>query len=86
MPLPPVIGRWLREANDRLDTCLIAAAPTKVEETIDINGLPTRVKFNPGTTLGHIEAPQSVLGEMEPWLVSDFVHTTIMPILRFGPF
>ena len=62
MPVPPVIGRWLHEANDRLGTRLIAAAPTEVEETIRIDGLPTRVKFNPGTTLGRIEAPRSVLG------------------------
>ena len=78
MPVPPVIGRWLREANDRLGTRLIAAAPTEVEETIRIEGLPTRVKFNSGTMLGRIEAPQSVLGEMEPGLVSDLVHTTFM--------
>ena len=49
-----------------------------MEETIRIDGLPTRVKFNPGTTLGRIEAPRSVLGEMEPGLVSDLVHTTFM--------
>ena len=84
MPVPPVIGRWLREANDRLGTRLIIAAPTEVEETIRIDGLPTMVKFNPGTTLGRIEAPRSVLGEMEPGLVSDLVHTTFMlnPTLR----
>ena len=74
----------MREANDRLGTRLIAAAPTEVEETIRIDGLPTRVKFNPGTTLGRIEAPRNVLGEMEPRLVSDLVHTTFMlnPTLR----
>ena len=84
MPAPPVIGRWLREANDRLGTRLIAAAPTKVEETIRIDGLPARAKFNPGTMLGRIEAPRSVLGEMEPGLVSHLVHTTFMlnPTLR----
>ena len=84
MPPPPVIGRWLREANDGLGTRLIAAAPTEVEETIRIDGLPTRVKFSPGTTLGGIEALRSVLGEMEPGLVSDLVHTTFMlnPTLR----
>ena len=76
MPVPTVIGRWLRKANDRLGTRLIAAAPTEVEDTIRIDGLPTRVKFNPGTTLGRIEAPRSVFGEMEPGLVSDSVHTT----------
>ena len=49
-----------------------------------MDGLPTRVKFNPGATLGRIEAPWSVLGEMEPGLVSDLVHTTFMlnPTLR----
>ena len=84
MPVPPVIGRWLREANDRLGTRLIAAAPTEVTETIRIHGLPTRVKFNPGTTLGRIEALRSVLGDMEPGLVSDLVHTSFMlnPTLR----
>ena len=84
MPVRPVIGRWLREANNRLGTRLIAAAPTEVEETIRIDGLPTRVKFNSGTTLGRIEAPRSVLGEMEPGLVSHLVHTTFMlnPTLR----
>ena len=84
MPVPPVIGRWLREANDCLGTCLIAAAPTELEETIRIDGLPTRVKSNPGTMLGRIEAPRGVLGEMEPGLVSDLVHTTFMlnPTLR----
>ena len=84
MPKPPVIGRWLREANDRLGARLIAAAPTEVEETIRTDGLPMRAKFNPGTTLGRIEAPRSVLGEMEPGLISDLVHTTFMlnPTLR----
>ena len=55
-----------------------------MEETIRIDGLPTRVKFNPGTTLERIEALRSVLGEMEPRLVSDLVHTTFMlnPTLR----
>ena len=66
------MGRWLREANNRLGTRLIAAAPTEVEETIRIDG------DNPGTTLGRIEAPRSVFGEMEPRLVSDLVHTTFM--------
>ena len=75
MPVPP---RHWREANDCLGTHLIAATPTEVEETIRINGLPTRVKFNPGTTLGRIKAPRSVLGEMEPGLVSDLLHTTFM--------
>ena len=78
MPVPPVIGRRLREANDRLDNRRIAAAATGVEETIRLHGLTMRVKFNPGTTIGRIEAPQSVLGEMEPGLVSDSVHTTFM--------
>ena len=78
MPVPPVIGRCLREANDPLDTGLIAAAPTEMEETIRIDGPPKRVKFNPGTTLGRIAAPRSVLGQMEPGLVSDLVHTTFM--------
>ena len=78
MPVPPVIGGWLREANDRLGTRLIAATPTEVEETIRIDGLPVRVKFNPGTTLGRIESPRSVLGKMEPGLVIDLVHTTFM--------
>ena len=84
MPVPPVIGRWLREANDRLGTRLIAGAATKVEETIRMDGPPTTVKFSPGATLGCIEAPRSVLGEMEPGLVSDLVHTTFMlnPTLR----
>ena len=76
--MPPVIGRCLCEPNDRLGTRLIAAAPTEVEDTIRIDGLPTRVKTNPGTTLGRIEAPGSVLGEMEPGLVSDLVHITLM--------
>ena len=40
--------------------------------------LSTRVKFNPSTTVGRIEAPRSVLGEMEPGLVSDLMHTTFM--------
>ena len=61
MPVPPLIGRWLREANDRLGTSLIAAASTEMEETICIDRLPTRAKFNPGTTLGRIDAPRSVL-------------------------
>ena len=84
MPVSPVIGRWFCEANNRLGTRLIAAAPIAVEETILIDGLPTRVKLNPGTTLGRTEAPRSVLGEMEPGLVSDLVHTTFMlnPTLR----
>ena len=54
MPVPPVICRWLRESKYRLGTRLIAAAPTEVEDTIRIDGIPTRVKFNPGTTLGRI--------------------------------
>ena len=78
MPVPPVIGRWLREANDRLGTRLIAAAPTEVEETIPIHGLPAKANVNPGTPLGRIEAPRSVLGEMEPGLVGDLLHTTFM--------
>ena len=84
MPVPPVIGRWLREANDRLGTRLIAAAPTEVEETIRIDGLPTRVTFNPGTMLGRIQTPWSVLGEMEPGLVNELVHNNLMlnPTLR----
>ena len=84
MPVPPVIGRWLREANDHLGTGLIAAAPTGVEENIGIDRRPTRVSFNPGTTLGRIEAPRSVLREMEPGLVSDMVNTTLMlnPTIR----
>ena len=49
-----------------------------MEETIRIDGLPIRVKSNSGTTLGRIEAPRSVLGEMEPGLVSHLVHTTFM--------
>ena len=52
MTVPPVIGRWLREANDRLGTRLLAAAPTEVQETIRIHGLPTRVKFKPGDYVG----------------------------------
>ena len=62
------------------------AAPTEVEDTIRIDGLPTRIKFNPGTTLGRIEAPESVLEKMEPGLVSDLAHTTFMlnPTLRAG--
>ena len=79
-PVPSVIGRWLREANDRLGTRLIAAAPTEVEETIRIDELPARANYNPGTTLGCIEAPRSVLGEMEPGLFSDLVHTSLMLI------
>ena len=59
MPVPPVIGPWLREANDRLGTHLIPAAPTEVEETIRIDGLPTRVKFNPGTTFEYVGQSQS---------------------------
>ena len=84
MPVPPLIGRWLHEANDRFGTRHIAAAPTEVEETIRIDGLPARAKLNLGTTLGRIEAPQSVFGELEPGLVSDLVHTTFMlhPTLR----
>ena len=84
MPVPPVFGRWLRDANDRLGSRLIAAAPTEFEETIHIDGRPTRVTFNPGTTLGCMEAPRSVLGKMEPGLVSGLVHTTYMlnPTLR----
>ena len=78
MPVPPVIGRWLREANDRLGTRLIATAPTEVEETIRIDGLPTGVKFNPGTMLGRTEAPRSVLGEMDRGLISDLVHIAFM--------
>ena len=78
MPLTPVIGRWLREANERLGTGLIAAAPANVEETFRIDGLPTRVKFNSGTTLGRIEAPRGVLLEIEPGLVSDLVQTTFI--------
>ena len=35
-------------------------------------------RFNPGTTLGRIKALGSVLGEMEPGLVSDLVHTGFM--------
>ena len=69
MHVPPVIGRWLREVNDRLGTRPTAAAPTEVEETIRIDGLPTRDKFNPGTVLGRIEALRSVLRETEPGLV-----------------
>ena len=78
------MGRWLREANDRLGTRLIATAPAEVEETIRIDRLPTRVKFNPGTTLGRIKVPRSTLGEMVPGPVSDLVHTTFMlnPTLR----
>ena len=55
-----------------------------MEETILIDGLPTRVKFILGTRLGRIEAPRSALGEMERGLVSDLVHTTFMlnPTLR----
>ena len=84
VPVPPVIGRWLREANDGLGPRLFAAAPTKVEETICIKGLPARVKFNLGATLGRIEAPWTLLGEMEPGLVSDLVHTSFVlnPTLR----
>ena len=84
MPVPPITGRWLRGAHDRLGSRLIAAAPTEVEETIRIDGLPARVKFNAGTTLSIIQAPRSVLGEMEPMLVSYPVHTTFMlnPTLR----
>ena len=43
-----------------------------------MDGLPARAKVNLGTTLGRIEAPRSLLGEMEPGLVSDLVHTTFM--------
>ena len=74
----PVIGPWLREANDCLGTRLIAAAPTAVQESIRINGLRKRVNFNPGTMVGRIEVPRRVLGEMEPGLVSDLVGSTIM--------
>ena len=84
LPVPPVIGRWLREGNDGLGTRLFADAPTEVEETIYIKGLPARVKFNLGATPGRIEAPRSLLGEMEPGFVSDLVHTTFVltPTLR----
>ena len=88
MRVLPVIGLWLREANDCLGTRLITAAPTKVAHTIRIDGFPTTVKPSPGTTLGCAEAPRSVLGEMEPALVSDLVRTTFnsCSILHFGRF
>ena len=55
-----------------------------MEDTIRINGLLRRGKFNPVTTLGRIEAPWSVLGETEPGLLTDLVHTTLLlnPTLR----
>ena len=49
-----------------------------MEETIRIDGLLARAKFNPRTTLGRMEAPRSVLEEMEPGLVSDLFRTTFM--------
>ena len=57
---------------------------SEVEKTIRIDGLPARAKFNLGTTFRRIEAPRSVLGAMQPGLVSDLVHTTFMlnPTLR----
>ena len=84
MPVPPVIRHWLCEANDRLGTRLIAAAPRELEETIRIDGPPARAKLNLGTTLGRIEGPRGVPGEMEPGLVIDLLHTTFMlnPTLR----
>ena len=74
--MPPVIGGWLREANDRLGTRLIAANPIEVEDTIRIDGPPARATLNP--MLGRIEAPRSVLGVTEPGLISILGHTTVM--------
>ena len=85
MPVPPVIGHWLREAKGPLGTRLITAAPTEVEETIRINGFPARAKVIAGTTLGRIEALRSVLG----WSLGLLVTWSTPPscsILHSGPF
>ena len=72
-PFAPVVSRWLSAAAERGGTRTISPAQGDKEDTAEIVTLPTVVTFQPGTTVGRIFLRRSVVTDVTPGLISDFV-------------
>ena len=72
-PSPPVVSRWLSAAAERAGTQTISPAQGDEEDTAEIVTLPTVVTFQPGTNVRRIFAKRSVVTDVTPGLISDFV-------------
>ena len=71
--VPPVVSRWLSAAAERAGTRTISPAQGDKEDTTEIVTLPTVVTFQAGTTVGRIFAGRSVVTDVTPGLILDFV-------------
>ena len=71
--VPPVVSRWLSAAAERAGTWTISLAQGDKEDTAAIVTLPTVVTFQSGTAVGRIFARRSVVTDVTPGLISDFV-------------
>ena len=73
MSIPPTISHWLTSATERAGTCTISPGQGDKEDTAEIVMLPTCVTFQPSTTAGRIFVKRSVLMDLKPGIVSDFL-------------
>ena len=82
MSIGPTVRHWLAYAMEPADTRSISLGEGDKEYTREIFTLPTRVTFQPGTTAGRIFAKPSILMDLQPGIVSDFLlslfHTNPM--------
>ena len=73
MSISPTIDHWLVSAKECVGARTISPSQGDKEDTAEIFTLPTRVTFQPGTTAGRIVANCSVLIDLQPGIVSDFL-------------
>ena len=73
MSVPPSIAHRLASATERTGTRAVPPGQGDKEDTAEIVTLPTRVTFQPGTTVGRIFAKRPVLMDLQPGIVSDFL-------------
>ena len=73
MWIPPTIDHWLASAKECVGARTISPSQGHKEVTAEIFTLPTRVTFQPGTTAGRVVANCTVLMDLQPGIVSDFL-------------
>ena len=71
--VPPIVSRWLSAAAERAGTRTISPAQGDKEDTAEIVTLLTVVTFQAGTTIGRTFARRSVVTDVTPGHISDFV-------------
>ena len=70
---PPTIAHRLSSATERVGTRTSSLGLGDKEDTSEIVTLPARVTFQPGTTARCIFVKHSVLMDLQPGIISDFL-------------